>query len=80
MSFFQFLVFFLDLHKWVLDSWSTLVASKIELFPCAKGFFITIFVSIEDCYLVLGRLWTWVEHSLLLKPWTSSFNPLSTTQ
>lgn len=53
-----------------------LVAHSIEHFPCAKGFFIPSFASSLDRDLVLGKLWAWGDHSLSIKPWTTSFNPL----
>ncbi|GLJ37023.1 hypothetical protein SUGI_0750230 [Cryptomeria japonica] len=67
----------LDLHHWVSDSWRPLVAHNIELFPCAKGFFIASFTSPPDRDLVLDKLWAWGVHSLSVKPWSTSFNPLT---
>lgn len=66
-----------DLHCWVSDSWKPLVAHNIELFPCAKGFFIASFTSFLNRDSVLGKLWAWGDHSLSVKPWTTSFNPLT---
>lgn len=65
-----------DLHRWVSDSWRSFVAHNVELFPCAKGFFIASFTSSIDSDLVLGKLWAWGVHPLSIKPWTTSFNPL----
>lgn len=49
----------------------------VELFPCGKGFFIASFASYLDRNLVLDKLWAWGDHSLSIKPWTTSFNPLT---
>lgn len=66
-----------NLHHWVSDSWKPLVAYGIELFPCAKGFFIASFTSTLDRDLVLGKLWSLGDHSLSIKPRSSSFKPLT---
>lgn len=55
----------LNLHSWVSKSWKPLVTHNIELFPCAKSFFIASFTSPVDRDLVLGKLWAWGVHSLL---------------
>lgn len=66
-----------NLHHCVSNSWKPLVAYGIELFPCAKGFFIASFTSTLDCDLVMGKLWSWGDHSLSIKPWSPSFNPFT---
>lgn len=62
--FFNFWPSLIDLHNWVLDSWRPLVASEIEFFLCAKGFFIASFSSYEARKLVLVKLRVWGEQSL----------------
>lgn len=57
-----------DLYCWVSDSWKPFVAGNIEFYPCARGFFIASFDSLDDRDLVLGMLWAWGVNSLLIKP------------
>ena len=37
-----------DLHSWVSSEWNHLLKEGAIIYPCAKGFFIVIFVSVED--------------------------------
>ena len=37
-----------DLHSWVSSEWFPLFKESAIIYPCAKGFFLVIFVSVKD--------------------------------
>ena len=43
-----------NMHSWVSSEWNPLLKEGAIIFPCAKGFFIVIFISVEDKDLIYG--------------------------
>lgn len=72
--FFGFWPLLLNLHRWVSDSWKPLVAHNIDLFRCAKGFFIASF----NLRLIGIRFWASCELGEFT-PSLSSFGQLPLT-
>jgi hypothetical protein len=41
-----------DMHKWISDLWQPKIKGETFIFPCEKGFFIVMFVNVDDRDLV----------------------------
>jgi len=67
-----------DLHSWIASEWTPLLEDESHVLPCVKGFFVVIFSSAKDKYLIYsyGPCF-WGRLGLSLQLWTPSFNPSS---
>ena len=65
-----------DLHSWIFSEWAPLLDAKVVTCPCAKGFFIAVFISSSDKKKVLNSgPWFWSRAGLSMQPWFPSFDP-----
>jgi len=64
------------LHSWISEVWKPLIPDAINIYPCARGFFIVDFENRESrqCILDSGP-WFWDKSGLFLRPWYPSFDP-----
>jgi hypothetical protein len=59
-----------DLHKWILDSWTPELKEEVFIYPYTKGFFIVKFDLRKDRYLILrSSPWLWGSSGSCMKPW-----------
>ena len=64
------------LHNWISEVWKPIISDEINIYPCARGFFIVDFENPESrqCILDSGP-WFWEKSGLFMKPWNPSFDP-----
>ncbi|GLJ16268.1 hypothetical protein SUGI_0273660 [Cryptomeria japonica] len=60
-----------ELHKWIIECWRSILVGDVHIYPCAHGFFVVVFDSVQDIDSILCKhLWSWEDkHTLLIKPW-----------
>ena len=57
------------LHNWISEVWKPLISDEINIYPCAKGFFILNFENSESRHFILDfGPWFWENSYLFMKP------------
>lgn len=67
------------LHNWISEIWKPLILDAINIYPCARCFFIVDFENRESRQCMLDfSLWFWEKLGLFMRPWNPSLYPSTT--
>ena len=67
------------LHNLISKVWKPVISDEIDIYPCARGFFIVDFENPESRQRILDSgPWFWEKSGLFMKPWNPSFDPSTT--